>query len=122
VSDHTEGKIPTLLANNVTPETLVVLVNAIYFDAAWSTPFEAIIASMQGRSVDITMPKFSFGSSAPLRGTRQRSDSALSARYGGDGGGNGGPRRLRAWKRDHWGVLFMIPTPKGCAGGSELSW
>src|SRR6185295_3167681 len=35
-----EGKIPTLLHDNVNPETLLVLVNALYFDAAWSTPFE----------------------------------------------------------------------------------
>jgi serpin B len=140
VSDHTEGKIPELLAGNVDAETQVVLVNAIYFDAAWSTPFEtdatkpgmfkrgdatsvtaqmmrgtqetrygagegweaveipysgtpvsmflvmptegttdafeqsldgagleAIIASMEARSVDVTMPKFSFDSSASLK-------------------------------------------------------
>ncbi len=40
VSNQTEGKIPTLLSDNVTPETLLVLVNAIFFDAAWRTPFE----------------------------------------------------------------------------------
>ncbi|XYI04039.1 serpin family protein [Sorangium sp. So ce1128] len=140
VKDQTEDMIPKLLDNNVTPETLAVLVNAIYFDAAWHTPFneeattpgafqrgddtsvtadmmhgvqetrygagdgweaveipyagtpvsmvlvlpaegtadafeesldgaglEEIVALMQGRSVDITMPKFSFGTSTSLK-------------------------------------------------------
>ncbi|WP_437507427.1 serpin family protein [Sorangium sp. So ce1099] len=39
VSDHTEGKIPKLLSDNVTPETKAVLVNAIYFHARWGTAF-----------------------------------------------------------------------------------
>ncbi|WP_437631614.1 serpin family protein [Sorangium sp. So ce854] len=39
VSDRTEGKIPKLLEGSVTEETVAVLVNAIYFDAAWKTPF-----------------------------------------------------------------------------------
>jgi serpin B len=140
VSGNTEGKIPMLLNGNVTPDTLMVLVNAIYFDAAWNTPFEkdatkpgpfqrgdgssvtaenmrgvqetrygsgsgweavelpyaatpvsmflvmpdagtadafeesldgpaleTIITSMQHRLVDITMPKFSFGSGGSLK-------------------------------------------------------
>ncbi|MGK4000321.1 serpin family protein [Sorangium sp. So ce1024] len=140
VSDRTEEKIPKLLDGSVTAETVSVLVNAIYFDAAWKTPFskgatqpgtfrrgdgtsvtarmmngsqealygagdgweavqmmyggapvsmflvlpdegtadtfqesldgaalEAIITSMEERSVDITMPKFSFGSSFSLK-------------------------------------------------------
>jgi serpin B len=140
VKDQTEGMIPKLLNNNVDPDTLAVLVNAIYFDAAWHTPFneeatkpgafqrgddtsvtadmmhgvqdtrysagdgweaveipyagtpvsmvlvlpaegtadafeesldgaglEEIVALMQGRSVDITMPKFSFGTSTSLK-------------------------------------------------------
>ncbi|XXT24087.1 serpin family protein [Sorangium sp. So ce429] len=139
VKDRTEGKIPELLRDNVDPFTLVVLTNAIYFDAAWDTPFseeatqpgafrrgdgtsvtaqmmrgtqesrhgagdgweaveipyagtpvsmflvlpaegtadafeesldgaalEAIIASMQARAVDVTMPKFSFGTHTSL--------------------------------------------------------
>ncbi|WP_437663500.1 serpin family protein [Sorangium sp. So ce1182] len=139
VKDRTEGKIPELLRDNVDPFTLVVLTNAIYFDAAWDTPFseeatvpgafrrgdgasvtaqmmrgtqesrygagdgweaveipyagtpvsmflvmpaegtadafqesldgaalEAIIASMQVRAVDVTMPKFSFGTHTSL--------------------------------------------------------
>ncbi|WP_437784648.1 serpin family protein [Sorangium sp. So ce1097] len=140
VSHHTEGKIQDLLASAPMFETEYVLVNAIYFDAAWRTPFEEratkpgtfrrgdatsvttpmmrgvqetrhgagdgweaveipyagtpvsmflvvpaegtadaflesldgaaleeIIASMQERSVDITMPKFSFSSSPVLK-------------------------------------------------------
>ncbi|WP_437736904.1 serpin family protein [Sorangium sp. So ce1335] len=139
VSHHTEGKIPDLLPSAPMDGTRYVLVNAIYFDAAWRTPFdedatkpgtfrrgdttsvtapmmrgvqetrygagdgweaveipyagtpvsmflvlpaegtadafmesldgaalEEIIASMQQRSVDITMPKFSFRSSPDL--------------------------------------------------------
>ncbi|WP_437517956.1 serpin family protein [Sorangium sp. So ce1099] len=140
VKDRTEGKIPKLLDGDVIPETKVVLANAIYFDAAWLTPFheeatkpgafrrgdgasvtaemmrgtqesrygsgdgweaveipyagvpvsmflvlpaegtadafeesldgdalEAIIASMQTRSVDLTMPKFSFDTCSYLK-------------------------------------------------------
>ncbi|WP_437574854.1 serpin family protein [Sorangium sp. So ce887] len=140
VSDQTKGNIPKLLEDDVNEETLVVLTNAIYFDAAWSTPFkedatepgtfrrgddtsvtvpmmrgeqqtgygagdgweaveipyagtpvsmfvvlpaegtadafeasldgaalEEIIASTLPRSVDITMPKFSFGWSSSLK-------------------------------------------------------
>ncbi|KYF61469.1 hypothetical protein BE11_49965 [Sorangium cellulosum] len=139
VSDRTDGKIPKLLDDDVTPETVAVLVNAIYFDAAWKTAFEkgatqpgafqrgdgssvtaqmmrgmhqgsygagdgweavgipyagsavsmfvvlpakgttdafeasldgatleAIIDSTYEQPVDVTMPKFSFGTSAPL--------------------------------------------------------
>ncbi|WP_437586102.1 serpin family protein [Sorangium sp. So ce1000] len=153
VKDQTEGMIPELLKKNVTPETLVVLTNAIYFDAAWHTPFnedatkagefrrgdgtsvtaqmmhgtqdtrygagdgwevveipyagtpvsmflvlpaegtadalaesldgaglEAIIGSTQQRSVDITMPKFSFGTSASLKKALQ--DLGMSVAFG----------------------------------------
>ncbi|WP_437779366.1 serpin family protein [Sorangium sp. So ce1097] len=140
VNDQTEGKIPALLEDVLTAEARLVLVNAISFEAAWSTPFtenatqpgtfrrgddtsvtaqmmhgrqttrhgagdgweaveipydgapvsmfvvmptagtadafgasldgealEELIASMKYRSVDITMPKFSFDSSASLK-------------------------------------------------------
>ncbi|WP_437665019.1 serpin family protein [Sorangium sp. So ce1182] len=140
VKDQTKGNIPKLLEDVVNAETLVVLTNAIYFDAAWSAPFkedatkpgsfrrgdgtsvtapmmrgeqqtrygagdgweaveipyagtpvsmfvvlpdegtadafeesldgaalEEIIASTQDHSVDITMPKFSFGLSTSLK-------------------------------------------------------
>ncbi|WP_437939834.1 serpin family protein [Sorangium sp. So ce341] len=41
VSDQTEGKIEKLVPlDAITPETVLVLTNAIYFNAAWRTPFE----------------------------------------------------------------------------------
>jgi serpin B len=40
VNDQTDALIPTLLGpGTITPDTRFVLVNAIYFDAAWNTPF-----------------------------------------------------------------------------------
>ncbi|WP_438007421.1 serpin family protein [Sorangium sp. So ce321] len=153
VSDHTEGKIPQLLDGNVTPETLAVLVNAIYFHAEWGTAFkkdgtqpgtfqrgdgssvtaqmmngrheagygagdgwetvrvpyagsnaamhivlpaegttdafeesldgaalEAIIASTEDRPVDITMPKFSFGTSTSLK--KALTELGMAAAFG----------------------------------------
>ncbi|XXX80666.1 serpin family protein [Sorangium sp. So ce134] len=153
VSDHTEGKIPKLLADNVTPDTKAVLVNAIYFHAQWSTAFkkdgtqpgtfrrgdgssvtaqmmhgfhqagygagdgwetlrlpyaghnaamhvvlpaegttdafeesldgaalEAIIKSTEDRQVDITMPKFSFGTSTSLK--RALTDLGMEVAFG----------------------------------------
>ncbi|WP_437902747.1 serpin family protein [Sorangium sp. So ce327] len=153
VKDQTEGMIPELLKKNVNSETLAVLTNAIYFDAAWHTPFnedatkpgafqrgdgasvtaqmmhgtqetrygagdgweaveipyagtpvsmflvlpaegnadalaesldgaalETIIASLQSRSVDITMPKFSFGTGASLK--KALTDLGMGAAFG----------------------------------------
>lgn len=41
VSEETNAKIPNLLSpSDVDDTTRLVLVNAIYFDAAWATPFE----------------------------------------------------------------------------------
>jgi serpin B len=41
VSDQTEGKIQDLLpSGSITPETRLVLTNAIYFNAAWHYPFD----------------------------------------------------------------------------------
>jgi serpin B len=40
VSDRTENRIPELLpAGTITPETVLVLVNALYLEAKWSQPF-----------------------------------------------------------------------------------
>jgi serpin B len=42
VSDQTDALIPTLLPDGViTPDTRFVIVNAIYFNAGWQTPFQA---------------------------------------------------------------------------------
>ena len=40
VSDHTDGRIPTLL-DRLEPNTIMLLLNALTFDAEWETPFEA---------------------------------------------------------------------------------
>ncbi|MCB9651213.1 MAG: serpin family protein [Deltaproteobacteria bacterium] len=41
VEDATEGRIPELLAEGViTPQTVLVLTNAVYFNASWANPFE----------------------------------------------------------------------------------
>lgn len=41
VSEHTEGKIEDLLpAGSITSNTVLVLTNAIYFNAAWHYPFD----------------------------------------------------------------------------------
>ncbi len=37
-SDHTNGKIPKLM-EHLEPNTVMVLVNALYFQGAWETPF-----------------------------------------------------------------------------------
>ncbi|WP_437622961.1 serpin family protein [Sorangium sp. So ce1151] len=153
VSDRTEDKIPQLLHGNVTPETVAVLVNAIYFHAKWGTAFakagtqpgtfrrddgssvtaqmmngrhqagygagdgwetvrvpyagssaamhivlpaegttdafeesldgaalEAIINSTEDRPVDITMPKFSFGTSTSLK--KALTELGMAAAFG----------------------------------------
>ncbi len=42
VSKQTEGRIPELMTKGtVTPSTALVLTNAIYFNAAWDSPFKA---------------------------------------------------------------------------------
>jgi serpin B len=42
VADQTDDLIPTLLPDqSITPDTRFVLVNAIYFNAGWATPFQA---------------------------------------------------------------------------------
>src|SRR6185312_3935029 len=42
VEDRTEDKIKDLLGKgSITPDTKLVLTNAVYFNASWSTPFDA---------------------------------------------------------------------------------
>ncbi|WP_242515761.1 serpin family protein [Sorangium cellulosum] len=61
VSEQTEGKIEDLVpVEAITPETVLILTNAIYFNAAWRTPFEPA-ATEDGRFVradgtDVTVP------------------------------------------------------------------
>ncbi|WP_437483644.1 serpin family protein [Sorangium sp. So ce1014] len=61
VSDRTEGKIEKLVpVEAITPETVLVLTNAIYFNAAWRTPFEPT-ATEDGQfekadGTDVTVP------------------------------------------------------------------
>ena len=40
VSDNTRGKIPTLVDPPMLEDAVLVLVNAIYFKGAWTTPFD----------------------------------------------------------------------------------
>lgn len=40
VSDHTAGRIPSII-DSLEPEALMVLVNALTFDGKWENPFEA---------------------------------------------------------------------------------
>jgi serpin B len=48
VSDQTVGKVPQLLpSGSIKPETLFVLVNAIYFQAGWASTFDASGTSPQ---------------------------------------------------------------------------
>jgi serpin B len=43
VSDKTQGKIPELLSpGDITSDTKLVLANAVYFNAAWKNPFNAL--------------------------------------------------------------------------------
>ena len=46
VSDDTNAKIPTLLPEgSITSDTVLALVDAIYFDAAWGTPFDKTLTA-----------------------------------------------------------------------------
>ncbi|KYF79045.1 serine protease [Sorangium cellulosum] len=61
VSEQTEGKIEKLVpVEAITPETVLILTNAIYFNAAWRTPFETT-ATEDGQfttagGTDVTVP------------------------------------------------------------------
>ncbi len=62
VDKQTEGKIKNILSpNSVTPDTKLVLTNAVYFNAAWATPFEdentqtGTFKRQDGSTVDVPM-------------------------------------------------------------------
>ena len=62
VSRHTRGRIPTLFGEDtITPDTLLVLANAIFFKAAWAAPFdeaateEAPFTRVDGSQVEVQM-------------------------------------------------------------------
>ncbi|MDR0268530.1 serpin family protein [Paenibacillus sp.] len=40
VSKHTNGKIPSILDQLPAPETLAILMNAVYFNGSWQRPFD----------------------------------------------------------------------------------
>ncbi|CAN91721.1 Alpha-1-antitrypsin-like protein CM55-MS precursor [Sorangium cellulosum So ce56] len=168
VSHRTEGKIPKLLDEDVTPETVAVLVNAVYFHAQWKTAFvkdatqpgtflrgdgssvtaqmmngrhqgsygdgdgweavgipyagsavsmflvlpakgttdafeesldgaalEAIIDSTYQQPVDITMPKFSFGTSTSLKGALM--DLGMEVAFGDEADFTGIVAGMKLW-------------------------
>ncbi|WP_437930177.1 serpin family protein [Sorangium sp. So ce291] len=70
VSEQTEGKIEKLVpVEAITPETVLVLTNAIYFNAAWRTPFETT-ATEDGEFVtadgsEVTVPLMHGGLEIP---------------------------------------------------------
>lgn len=70
IAEKTEQRIQDLLpANSVTPDTRLILTNAIYFDAAWAYPFDAgstrrdAFTLLDGTSVDVDMMTLPMASS-----------------------------------------------------------
>ncbi len=43
VSDRTNGLIKSIIDNNISPETVILLINTIYFKGVWKAPFNANI-------------------------------------------------------------------------------
>ncbi|WP_127580216.1 serpin family protein [Paenibacillus koleovorans] len=41
VSDETRGKIKTIVDNPINSDTIMFLINAVYFKGSWTTPFQA---------------------------------------------------------------------------------
>jgi serpin B len=87
VSDRTEGKIEKLVpASAITPETVLILTNAIYFNAAWKYPFETAntkdgtFTLSDGSTVTVPMmhnaPEMQYGEGAGYQ--------AVSMPYDGD--------------------------------------
>lgn len=86
VDGQTEQRIPELLPpSSVNPLTRLVLVNAVYFNAAWKTPFEAAItkdAPFHGIGGDVTASFMA--SSGPLRHARGSDYDAVALPYDGN--------------------------------------
>ena len=62
VAERTEERIPELMpSGSITPDTVLVLVNALYLEAKWSQPFgkypteSAPFARLDGSSVDVSL-------------------------------------------------------------------
>jgi serpin B len=86
VDGETEQRIPELLPkDSVNPLTRLVLVNAVYFNAAWKAPFDAAITKPGtfhgiGGDVDASF----MASSGPLRHARGADYDAVALPYDGD--------------------------------------
>ncbi|WP_438009675.1 serpin family protein [Sorangium sp. So ce321] len=87
VSEQTEGKIEKLVpVEAITPETVLVLTNAIYFNAAWRTPFETT-ATEDGQFVtadgsEVTVPLMHGGLEIPY--AEGEGYQAVAMPYDGD--------------------------------------
>jgi serpin B len=86
VDVQTEQRIPELLPqDSVNPLTRLVLVNAVYFNAAWKDPFDAAItkpATFHGLGGDIDASFMA--SSGPLRHARGSDYDAIALPYDGN--------------------------------------
>ena len=60
-SEQTSGKITNII-DRISPDMVMMLVNALYFDAPWATPFDPDAtheAVFHGKSADVTVPMMS---------------------------------------------------------------
>jgi serpin B len=87
VAARTENKIPELLPQGIIkPDTRLVLTNAVYFNAAWKTPFEPegtanLVFHAPGG--DVTVPTMR-GEIGDLKGASGPDYQAVSLPYDGD--------------------------------------
>jgi serpin B len=87
VSARTEEKIPELLPQGIIkPDTRLVLTNAVYFNAAWKTPFEPdrtanLVFHAPGGDVTVATMRGEIGD---LRGAAGPGYQAVSLPYEGD--------------------------------------
>ena len=89
VSDRTNAKIPELLTPDaVSPDTRLILTNAIYLMAAWKYPFTATATAVEpftrddGSVVDVSIMRGPFDRMGYLEGDGWR---AVDVPYAGDG-------------------------------------